>query len=242
MHDNNPLALLGFFACSLVLGVAVIAGVLLLFMRLSRNAGEAQRQRAELFAAYATQRGWSFVPGPLKLVPALAGFKLFNRGRGRQFGNGVSGSAANGQTVLLDYVFVTGTTQRRSWHEQTICAVRVPGAALPHGFFRRQEPVADAFGKLLGGQDLDFAEDRSFSQAWVVQTNGPEAQLRAFLGPPRRAHLLQLAPTSLQTEVEFFGEWVLLHHGRLLDGAGLDGLVAETTALATTLTGSAAAP
>lgn len=240
MHDNNPLALLGFFACSLVAGVGVIADVLLLFMRLSRNVSEAQRQRAELLAAYAVQHGWSFVPGPLELVPALAGFKLFNRGRGRQFGNGVSGSTASGQTVLLDYGFATGATQNRTWNEQTICAVRVPGAALPHGFFRRQEPVADAFGKLLGGQDLDFAEDRSFSQAWVVQTNGPEPQLRAFLGPAVRAHLLRLAPTSPATEIEFFGEWVLLHHGKLLDGAALDGLVADTAALATTLTGTPA--
>lgn len=242
MHDNNPLALLGFFACSLVLGVAVIAGVLWLIMRVSRNVSEAQHRRAELLAAFAVQRGWSFVPGPLKLVPALAGFKLFNRGRGRQFGSGVSGSAASGQTVILDYGFATGATQHRAWNEQTICAVRVPGAALPHGFFRRQDPVSDGFGKLLGGQDLDFAEDRSFSQAWVVQTNGPEAQLRAFLGPAVRAHLLQLAPTSLGTEIEFYGEWVLLHHGKLLEGAALDGLVTETTALATTLTSAPAAP
>lgn len=218
---------LGLFTL-MVLGM--FGGFIALVVFIVRHAAEVERRRRQLLQQFASSRGLVFTPGLTTLSPEVQRFKLFDQGRGRQVTNALRGEVKGHAVGLVDFRYTTGSHRHSTTHRQTVCAVRVVGAALPHVYVRRQLAFFDGLGRLLGGQDFDFPEDPGFSAAFVAQTSGAESELRRLLAPQVRARLLALAPHSPQVEVQ--GEHVLLHFGELLDGPQLEGLVDTTVGLA----------
>lgn len=58
-------------------------------------------------------------------------------------------------------------------HEFNLCVLKTPGLELPRCLLRPQG-LAEAWEKLLGGQDIDFADDPDFSKAFVLQGDDEE--------------------------------------------------------------------
>lgn len=218
---------LGLFAL-MVLGM--FGGFIALVVFIARRAAAEERQRQQILQQFAASRGWRFTPGPTTLGDEVRRLKLFGLGRSQRWTNAVRGESKGHDVALVDFKYTTGGSKNSTAHHQTVCAVRVAGAALPHVYLRPQLGLFDALGRMLGGQDFDFPEDPAFSEAFVAQTSGSESELRRLLTPNVRARVLVLAQRSPLVEVS--GEYVLLHFGAILDGVELDGLIDSTVGLA----------
>lgn len=191
-----------------------------------------EKKRTEALQQYAEAKGWAFERNGAGRLQEVQHFKLFSLGHSRKLSNVMRGAKDRAEVSLGDYKYVTGSGKQSQTHNQTVCAVRVPGLALPHFFARRQIPLFDSLGKMLGGQDLNFDEDPAFSKAYVLQTQDDEQSLRRYFNERARAAFMDLAGKAPQVEGQ--GDVLLLHFGRRLKADQLDGLVADTVNLVRT--------
>jgi hypothetical protein len=139
-----------------------------------------------------------------------------------------------GQTVIVIADCPSGLDSPAFY---TVCLVRTPGLQLPHVVLQRNRGL-NVIERLAGVQDLDFADDPTFSKAFVVQTNGDEARMRRLLTSELRRRLLDLAP--MNAHLEGLDDGVLVHFNRPLSGPKLEVLL--TLALETAKLLAAAAP
>lgn len=202
-----------------------VGGVILLIGGIAWLAWHLEKKRTEAMQQYAQSHGFVFEGAGSQLVAQCGSFKLFNQGHSKRLKNALRGAKDRAALSIADYQYVTGSGKHRTTHVQTICVVRVPGMALPHFFIRRQYALFDALGKMFGGQDINFVEDKAFSDAFVLQTHGSEQELRRYFNDRARAHFVSHPNKSVQ--VEGVGETLLVHYGRRLALKDIDGLVAD---------------
>lgn len=198
----------------------------------------AERRRREAWAQAAASLGFAFAPEAPGFLAELAGFKVFSRGHSQKLRNLASGDSWEGKVHLADFRYVTGGGKNRAAHDQTVCVLRLPGLALPHFYLRREVPVLDAIGEMLGGQDLDFPEDAAFSRTFVLQGEEPDA-VRALFDPVVRERLRGFADPRLHAEGR--GDTVVVHRGRPIRPDSARELLEETGAIAALLRERAAA-
>jgi hypothetical protein len=191
-----------------------------------------EKKRTEAMQQFAEAKGWQFERNGEGRLQEIQHFKLFGLGHSRKLSNVMRGAKDRTEVSVADYKYVTGSGKSSQTYNQTVCAVRVPGMTLPHFFARRQVPLFDSLGKLLGGQDINFEEDPAFSKAYVLQTQGDEASLRRYFNDRARTAFTELASKSPQMEGQ--GDVLLLHFGRRLSVEQLDGLIADAVNLVRT--------
>jgi hypothetical protein len=171
----------------------------------------AARRRDALREA-ALAAGFEFEPELPALVAELADMRTLSHGHAHELLNAWRGHRGNVAVVLADHRYVTGSGKNRSVHRRSLAVLRQPHLELPHVFMRPQVAVFDAIGALLGGKDIDFADDLEFSRAFVVQGED-EAAVRALLGPSARPQVLQLAR---ELRLEGRGDTLLVERPRAL--------------------------
>jgi len=89
------------------------------------------------------------------------------------------------------------SNERRTWRH-TACLIDSPQLSLAP-FFARPQRVLDRLGTLLGGQDIGFPDDASFSQAYLLQ--GPEEKaIRARFDAASRLWFTERASQQLICE------------------------------------------
>jgi hypothetical protein len=212
--------------------VLIIGGVVALIGGVIYLAYLYEKKRTDAMQQFAEAKGWDFERNGAGRMENVAHFKLFGLGHGRQLTNLLRGAKDRTEVSVADYKYTTGSGKNSQTYNQTICAVRIPGMTLPHFFARRQIPLLDSLGKLLGGQDINFEEDPAFSKAYVLQTHGDAEQLRRYFNERARTAFTELASKSPQMEGQ--GDVLLLHLGRRLGVDQLDGLIADAVNLART--------
>ena len=210
----------------IVLAVAALGVGIYLLVR------AAERRRREAWVQAAASLGFAFAPEAPTFLAELAGFKVFSRGHSQRVRNLASGDSWDGKVSLADFRYVTGGGKSRATHDQTVCVLRLPGLALPHFVLRREVPVLDAVGEMLGGQDLDFPEDAAFSRTYVLQGEEPDA-VRALFDPVVRERLRGFAAPRLH--VEGRGDTVVVHRGRPIRPEQARELLEATAAIAALL-------
>lgn len=198
----------------------------------------AERRRREAWAQAAASLGFAFAPEAPSFLAEVAGLKVFSRGHSQRVRNLASGDSWEGKAYLADFRYVTGGGKNRATHDQTVCLLRLPGLALPHFFLRREIPVLDAIGEMLGGQDLDFPEDVAFSRTFVLQGEETDA-VRALFDPVVRERLRGFADPRLHAEGR--GDTVVVHRGRPIRPEQARELLEATAAIAALLRERAAA-
>jgi hypothetical protein len=209
--------------------VLVIGGVIALVGGIVYLAWLMEKKRTEAMTAWAQANAFVFEGAAPQLVQELSHFKLFSQGGGRVVKNLMRGGRDVGALRVCDYQYTTGSGKNATTHHQTICIVNTPGRAAPHFFVRRQLRFFDAMGKMFGGQDINFDDDKAFSDAFVLQTNGQEQQLRHFMTPRVREGLVRLKDQNPLVEVN--GDVLVFHFGKRLKPEQLEGLVAEAVNL-----------
>jgi hypothetical protein len=144
----------------------------------------------------AARRVWcdarSFTYATRGAIPEqMSMFKVFDHGHSRGVGENIRGTYEGQPFELYDYFFVTGSGKQRSTHHHTVVQWQTP--SLPD-FTLTPEGWLTRLGNALGGQDIDFDDDREFSRAFQLKGSDVEA-IRALFTYDRRRTLTS-SPTT----------------------------------------------
>lgn len=149
----------------------------------------AEKKRTEALERVATDLSLSFSKKHDEtLLATMQRFKLFNQGHSRKMKNVMQADAEIAKLSIFDYQYTTGGGQSSHVHVQTVVAMESEDLTLPN-FRIRPEGFFDRVGSALGYQDIDFDDDKAFSDAYVLSGDDEEA-IRAFLTPELRKMLV----------------------------------------------------
>lgn len=164
----------------------------------------AQRRRAML-RQVALRLGFTFDPQGNQGQPVgREGFSLFKRGRAQKIQNVLRGQIDQGEGMVFDYTYVTGSGKHRSSHRQTVALCRLPGEPLPSFTLGPEYFIIHKIAEWFGHTDVDFPSHPTFSKMYTLQGED-EAAVR------------QLFRTDVLAFFESHGGWCLEGSGdRLL--------------------------
>jgi len=188
-----------------------------------------EKKRIDTIKAMAEPMGFTYNKRDEKSIAFLKEFSLYSDGDDHQFNNVIEGTR-NGVKVLMgEYDVIYGKRSNSRMHRpQTICMIEDPELALPHFMLRREMKVADAIGAMLGGQDINFADDKKFSTAFVLQGEKAE-ETRSFFTARVRGAFMKFANTD--TKVEGSGNRLLISRSVVIEPEKWSQLLKDTFAL-----------
>jgi hypothetical protein len=143
--------------------------------------------------------------------------------------NVINGRRDGVDFVLADYSYVLMSGHPRNMTvDQTVCFLFDQSIQLPHFFLRKKKPLMDSVGKLLGGKDIIFSDDKAFSDAIVLQ-GANEDSAREFFSPQIRKAFLKFAGSDIQ--VEAWKDFIVVHRCSLLPVEKWKSLLADSISL-----------
>lgn len=172
--------MLGFFAVTAM--IALIGGLIAFSVYRDRKRREALEKMADSLGLVFLAKDDGSVTAPFQRL------SLFQIGKSRRATNCMSGDSGEVRLSIFDYQYTTGSGKNQSTRRFTVVGMESPRLRLP-GFSLRPENIFDRIGGMLGFQDIDFAEDPAFSDAFVLKGEG-EAGIRRLFSPALRAHFL----------------------------------------------------
>lgn len=198
------------------------AALVLLFLGLNAYL-EAKRRRE--FAEEALRLGFAAPPEGEGGWPFDQGHALFSLGRGQAIDNLVQ-SSHGARSWIFDYEYTTGSGKSRSRHTQTVAAFETP-ASLPR-FQMFPEQFYHWFAELVGFKDIDFDDNKQFSDQYRLLAED-EAAIRRLFNPPAVSRLAALPGWS----VEGAGRILLVYQAsKIAKPAALGGFVERTREIA----------
>jgi hypothetical protein len=108
----------------------------------------------------------------------LLTFPLFKHGGARRVRDVMRARRVNGEDLVFEFRYTVSSGKSSHTVEQTVAAFTRHGARLP-SFHLYPENVFSKLGALLGGQDIDFDSNETFSKSYVLKGEDPNA-VRAF--------------------------------------------------------------
>ena len=197
----NLLPILSFGSCILFIFVVII--LLTLF-----SAKKFLTERQSIID-YCNKNGLSFSDVLSKGIPIKCkDFKVINKGRQNKFNMVIAGNRNNIDFDVATYIYTdydapkkgkflgmevttySGPKHRHDYYG-TICILHNDDLKLPHFFIRDEIMILDTFGKVLGGQDINFNDDPTFSKKFVLQ-GVSEGKVREFFNQKIRSSFVQL--------------------------------------------------
>jgi len=150
-----------------VLVALVVAGGIFYFSYL------AAKKRRELFAGFAAQQGWSYLPANDTLAGQWSGTP-FQTGDNWRVKNVLSGAFNGHQMVAFDYSYETHSTDSKghrttTTHEFGVVVLQMPGA-LPHLEVTHEGIFGGVVANALGFRDIQF-ESEQFNRTFRVKAD-----------------------------------------------------------------------
>lgn len=144
----------------------------------------AERRRADQLREIAPMLGFEFTPGSMKLGESgidatVLAFQFFKHRGAPRIRNLMRARRVDGEELVFDFRYTVSTGKSSHTVEQTVAAFTRHGARLP-AFQMYPENVFSKLGHLLGGQDIDFDDNREFSTRYVLRGDDPDAVRRWF--------------------------------------------------------------
>lgn len=167
----------------------VLAGIVALLFAVLHLAQAYSKKRVEGWKQAAASLGLTWHGTDEKLADRFPAFYLFQWGDHRRADNCLTGTRDGVEIIVADYYYTAGTGKHRSTTGQSICLLTAPGLDLPPFILRKKFRLLDAIGKAIGGKDINFPDDKEFSEAFVLQAADEAAVRRLFTRPVRRAFL-----------------------------------------------------
>lgn len=174
---------------NMLLLVAVFAAVVVIAALVVITLG--QRRRTGQVAASAEALSYKFAPADTKFIETVRGLPLFSEaGQHERTTTNLMRSEKDGIAVtFLDYGYGTGPADHRSQVRQSVLVLESARLDLP-AFSLHPEGLGQKLGGAMGGQDIDFAENPGFSNAYQLQGADPGA-VRAFFDGPKQDFFAQ---------------------------------------------------
>ena len=131
------------------------------------------KKRRELFAGFAAQQGWSYLPSNNSLAGQWAGTP-FQTGDNWRVQNVLSGAFNGHQMVAFDYSYQTHSTDSKgrrttTTHKFGVVVLQLPGA-LPHLEVTHEGIFGGAVANAFGFRDIQF-ESEQFNRAFRVKAD-----------------------------------------------------------------------
>ena len=174
---------------------------------------EREKKRRNEIKAYCSSNGLKYNDIGFKFLNIASGFALanMNRGSGHQWLAEVYGKRDDLEFYIIDHSYITGSGKSRHLHHDTLCLIRDKNINIPCFYARTEDPIFDTIGKIFGGQDINFSEDKKFSSKFVLQ--GPvEADIRKFFTEPVRKAFVDFHHSSYQYESRK-NSFLVMNHG-----------------------------
>jgi len=166
-----------------ILPILIVATLIVLAVLLGKHF---ETKRKESLQKLAADLGLEFFPlGIPDLMRALRGFRIVSAGDSHTLSNIIRGITDEVELTIFDLTYSTGSGKSRSTQRQTVIRfasgqLRLPEFAVsPEWFFQK-------IAKLFGMKDINFAEDPTFSSAFLLQ-GANEPAIRQLFGPEVRA-------------------------------------------------------
>ncbi len=194
-------------------GVAIFIGVLIFIVGLVYYAWLQEKKRKEAWRKIAASTGFEYYEKAPEILSTYSKLKLFSKGRRHDVYNCLRGSKEEVEIVLADYSYVTGSGKNSTTHMQTLCLLSSPELSIPHCFVRKEVKLFDFLGKLFGGQDINFAEDKTFSDAFVLQGED-EGAVRNLFNQQVRNRFSSFKDENIQFEA--LGNTMIFHRGKYI--------------------------
>jgi len=192
-----------------------------------------EERRAGAMGRYALESGFTSDPESEAFMKTLDAYSLFIGGHSRKVANLMRGQRGALRLAIFDYEYTVGTGRGSTTCEYTVCVIEMAPLHVQHFFARRQDELGDFLGKLFGGADVDFQDDRAFSKAIVLHTKGAEEETRRLFSPGVRAVFTALAKKGPQ--IEGWDDKLVFHYGHRLPIARLNELVDDALTAARSL-------
>ncbi|MEU4606758.1 hypothetical protein AB0F43_27570 [Kribbella sp. NPDC023972] len=133
----------------------------------------AAKKRREMFAGFAAQQGWSYVPANNALTHQWAGTP-FGAGDNRRALNVLSGAFNGHPMVAFDYSYQTHSTDSKgrrttTTHKFGVVVLQLPGA-LPHLEVTHEGIFGGAVANAFGFRDIQFESDQ-FNRRFRVKAD-----------------------------------------------------------------------
>lgn len=128
-----------------------------------------EAKRREALAAWCLRHGWKMAGHSVQgWHHDYSGIKLFDRGRGREGDNIITGHFRGRPVTLLDYEYITGSGKNRTTHRYGVVLLGLDFPVIPLQI--RRENLMDKVGEFLGAGDIDF-ESAEFSRTFHVKSS-----------------------------------------------------------------------
>lgn len=144
-----------------------------------------ENKRTQAWQELAQQPGMTFLGESSDFLSRYGHLKLFQTGRSRKVRNMVAVESGEVRVMVGDFSYRTGSGKNSSTHRRTICVLESATLNVPPCNLRPEIRLLDALGSVFGGQDIDFAEDPQFSQAYVLQGDDESAVRELFAADVR---------------------------------------------------------
>jgi hypothetical protein len=162
--------------------VGIVAGIALASLIINYLI---EKKRAEALRVLAGSIGLTFsaaVGGDL--LSSLGDFQLFSQGRSRRVSNLMRGPTPDGELMIFDYRYTTGSGKSSYTWKQTVMLLKSDALAIPL-FTLRPEGIFHKIGNVFGYDDIDFEIDPEFSDCYLLKGQDEAAVRRAFNGNVR---------------------------------------------------------
>jgi len=168
-------------------------------------------RRTKAWQEVAKQPGMEFVGDRNDVMCRFGHMRLLQVGSSRKVYNAVSVAAGDIRVIIGDFRYRTGSGKNRTTHRRTVCVLESDAMSVPHCYLRPERKLLDALGTMLGGQDIDFAEDPKFSGAYVLQGD-EEKSVRELFDADLRAWFAERKDRAFHFEAQ--GSALVFHTGR----------------------------
>ncbi len=176
---------------------AAISGGIVLYAVL------AEKQRKEAVGRIASELGLQFSEQLSEEDASRFGnFNIAQRGGGRRISNVIVADSGELRMAIFDYRFTTGSGKNQSTHRQNVVLASAESLSLPQfsispeSFFHR---IADFFGI----KDIDFEEDREFSDRFLLK-GADEQAVRELFDRDRRNAFKDLQKIVVEGHADSF--------------------------------------
>lgn len=171
--------------------IAIVIGVLAITSQI------AEKKRAEDVKGLAQGLGLEYLDSlSAEDRTTFERFELANRGRNRVESNVIIADSGELRMVIFDYRYTTGSGKSKSTTYHTVVLCQSDGLQLPQ-FSLSPESFMHRLGDFFGFKDIDFDDDKVFSDKFLLKGADEEA-IRAFFDVQRRQACLEFDNDCLE--------------------------------------------
>ena len=165
---------------------------------LTKLTNQIEENRKKGIKDYSIANNFKYNEKSIKFPSLIKDFALANTrtGTAHSWGVETSGYIDDIEFYIVEHRYTKHSGNKSHVNMETICLLRKPNLEIPDFYIRKEDPLFDGIEKHFGMQDINFAEDPTFSKRFVLQGKNIEGICNFFDSSVRLA-FIENHPNSL---------------------------------------------